>query len=72
MKDWKESNVNLVKESINMFTAIAQNCDKINKRAVSCMSPFLTEKLGDVKTLAMVSELVLLLSEIVTPKYIAL
>ena len=72
MKDWKESNVNLIKESIALFTVIAQNCEKLNKRAAWVMMPFLSDKLGDVKVVNQVSELLLSLSEIVTPKYIAL
>jgi hypothetical protein len=34
--------------------------------------PFLSDKLGDTKVLASVSELILSLSEVVTPKYVAL
>ena len=49
MKDWKESNVNLIKETIALFTVVAANCEKINKRAVSCLMPFLSDKIGDVK-----------------------
>lgn len=51
MKDWKESNVNLIKECIALFLVIAQNCEKVNKRAVSCLMPFLSDKLGDVKVI---------------------
>ena len=49
MKDWKESNVNIIKEAIALFTVIAQSLEKINKRAVHTMMPFLSDKLGDVK-----------------------
>jgi hypothetical protein len=35
------------------------------------MMPFLSDKLGDVKTLNLVAELLLSLSEVVTPKYVA-
>ena len=31
-KDFKESNINLMKEIIATFNSIAQNCDAINKR----------------------------------------
>ena len=51
MKDWKESNLNIIKEAIALFTTIAQNCDKVNKRAVSCVMPFLSDKIGDVKVM---------------------
>ena len=70
-KDFKESNINLIKEAILLFTAIAQNCERVGKRAVHCIMPFLSDKLGDVKTVNLVHELLLSLSEVVTPKYIA-
>ncbi len=63
MKDWKESNVNLVKETIALFTVVAQNCEKINKRAVACLMPFLSEKVGDVKVMQSVHELLMSLAE---------
>lgn len=72
MKDWKESNINLIKESINLFLDIAKNCEKINKRAVACMMPFVTDKIADAKNMNNVSELMLHLSELVTPKYISM
>lgn len=72
MKDWKESNINLIKETINLFNVVSQNCEKVNKRAVACLMPFLSDKIGDVKLVNQVGELLLNLAEIVTPKYIAL
>lgn len=72
MKDWKESNINLIKEAIALFTAIAQNCEKLTKRSVWVIMPFLSDKLGDVKVVNSVSELLLSMSEVVTPKYVAL
>lgn len=72
MKDWKESNVNIVKEAIALFTVIASSCDKLTKRSVYCIMSFLSDKLGDVKFINSVSELLLTLSEAVTPKYVAL
>ena len=72
MKDWKESNLNLIKESIAFFLLISQNCEKINKRAVACMMPFMCDKIGDVKLVTNIKETILNLSEIVTPKYISL
>lgn len=50
MKDWKESNINLIKETIALFLVVAKNCDKVNKRAVAVLMPFLSDKIGDVKT----------------------
>jgi hypothetical protein len=72
LKDWKESNINLIKESIGLFTTISTSCEKLSKRAVFVMMSFLSDKLGDVKMLNPVSELLLSLSETVTPKYVAL
>jgi hypothetical protein len=72
MKDWKESNINLIKETIGLFTVIASSCEKVNRRAVACIMPFLSDKIGDVKLTATVNELLLKLAELVTPKYIAL
>lgn len=51
MKDWKESNINLIKESIALLSTIAQNCEKVNKRAVATYMPFLSDKIGDVKVM---------------------
>ena len=49
MKDWKESNLNLVKETIALFSVMASSCEKVNRRTVSCVMPFLSDKIGDVK-----------------------
>jgi len=49
MKDWKESNVNLMKESVFILAAMANSCDRVPKRAVSCYAPFLIDKIGDMK-----------------------
>ncbi len=72
MKDWKESNINLIKETIALFTVVSTSCEKVNRRAVACIMPFLTDKIGDVKLVNSISELLLKLSELVTPKFIAL
>lgn len=63
MKDWKESNMNLIKETINLFLTIAKSTDKVNKKAAIVLMPFLSDKIGDVKYLASVNELLLLFSE---------
>jgi SpoU rRNA methylase family enzyme len=49
MKDFKESNLNLMKETANVFLCMTQHCDDIPKRAVACYTPFLCEKIGDIK-----------------------
>jgi len=72
MKDWKESNLNLIKETIALFLVIGQNCDKINKRAVHTMMPFLSDKLGDVKVTNPVQEVLMALAEQMSPKVVGL
>jgi hypothetical protein len=72
MKDWKESNMNLIKECIALFLLIAQNCEKVNKRAVACAMPFLSDKIGEVKYLQSINEVLMAMAELVTPKFIAL
>jgi len=49
MKDWKESNLNLIKETIALFNTVATSCEKVNRRAAACLMPFLSDKIGDVK-----------------------
>jgi hypothetical protein len=71
LKDWKESNINYIKAAVALFTTIAGSCENLNKRSVYVMMPFLSDKIGDVKLTASVSELLVSLSETVTPKYVA-
>ena len=49
MKDWKESNMNIIKEAINLFLSIAKSCENVNKKATIVIMPFLSDKIGDVK-----------------------
>ena len=49
MKDWKESNMNIIKEAINLFLIIVRSCDAVNKKAVIVIMPFLSDKIGDIK-----------------------
>ena len=72
MKEWKESNINIIKEAIGLFSIIQQSCEKVNKRAVWVIMPFLSDKIGDVKHTNNINEILLGLSEIVKPKYVAL
>lgn len=72
MKDWKESNLNLIKETIALFLLLTQNSDKVGKRAVCVIMPFLADKIGDVKLMANVKETLINLAELVTPKFVAL
>lgn len=72
MKDWKESNMNIIKEAIALFTVISANSDKVSKRTVSVIMPFLSDKIGDVKMMVNVKSLLMALSELVTPKFVAM
>jgi hypothetical protein len=72
MKDWKESNVNLIKESINVLKAMTENCERVPKRAVIVYASFLCEKLGDVKVCQMIKDLLMALTDFVTVKFVAL
>jgi hypothetical protein len=49
MKDWKESNMNLMKETIATLKIISESCERIPKRALFVYAPFLADKIGDVK-----------------------
>lgn len=71
MKDWKESNPQLQKESIQLLKCMTEHCDRVPKRAVSVYAPYLCEKLGDVKLVAAVKEVYMILTDFVTAKFIA-
>jgi len=49
MKDWKESNINLQKEAINILAACCQHCPDVPKKAYFVYAPYLCDKIGDVK-----------------------
>jgi hypothetical protein len=70
-KQWKESNINIIKEVIALFTVMAQQTEKLNKRSVAAMMTFLSDKLGDVKFSNLVGEVAMAAAEVVTPKFIA-
>lgn len=71
MKDWKESNINLMKEALATLKSMT-TCDRVPKRAVHAYSTFLCDKIGDIKMTKIVKELLMDLSDFVTPKFIAL
>lgn len=71
MKDWKESNINMQKEAINVLGACCKNCDDVPKKAYYVYAPFLCDKIGDVKMATMVKEVLALIAEFVTAKYVA-
>ena len=62
MKDWKESNLNMMKEAIFTFQAMTAHCERIPKRAVIVYTPFLCEKIGDTKMMGPIKELFIDLS----------
>ena len=72
MKDFKESNINLMKEIVNTFSVIAENCDAINKRTFHVAMQFFIEKIGDIKMSTSIKEMLLFAAEKVSPKYISL
>ena len=71
MKDWKEGNVNLVKGVVTFVTEVARAAPRFPKRGAAVYTPFLSEKLGDVKFKELCSEALLSLSELVTPAFVA-
>ena len=72
MKDWKESNLNMMKEAIFTFQTIVANCERVPKRAVVVYMPFLSDKIGDIKMSAAIKELLTDLSQFVSAKFISL
>lgn len=70
MKDWKESNVNIVKECISTITIYSQESELFNKKAAHIVCPFLTEKLGDVKFKDISNIALTSIAELVTPCYV--
>jgi len=72
MKDWKESNMNMIKETINTLKVIVENCERIPKRALFVCSAFLIDKVGDVKYAANIKEVLMMMADFVTAKFVAL
>lgn len=72
MKDWKESNINLMKESINVLISLTQHCEDVPKRAIVAYAPFLCDKIGDIKMQALVKEAYLNAAEFCTAKFVCI
>lgn len=72
MKDFKESNINLMKETANIFLCLTQHCEEIPKRAVACFSPFPCEKIGDIKMSAVIKDGFMNAAESCTAKFISI
>lgn len=49
MKGWKESNMNMIKESINSLICCMDSCERIPKKSIFLYAPFIGEKIGDTK-----------------------
>ena len=71
MKTWKESNMNMIKESINTFIKFNENCDKIPKKGLFLFAPLLTEKIGDTKYYTNIIKLLEGACAKCTPKFVA-
>ena len=72
MKDFKESNINLQKGIVATFNCLGTSCENINKRTMACAMSFFVEKLGDIKLQQLIKDMLLNVSEVVTPKFTAL
>jgi len=72
MKDWKESNLNLLKAIVALFAFITTNCERVNKRTIHCAMSFFVDKIGDIKMSVAIKEMLMNASELVTPKYISM
>ena len=71
MKDWKEGNPNMVKESLNVVKAMTEHVERIPKRVLIAYGSFMCEKIGDIKVAKPISELLVNLSEFMTARFVA-
>ena len=72
MKDWKESNLVLMKEAIQVLLIMTEHCEDVPKRAVAAYSPFLCDKIGDVKLNGPIKTELLNCAEFCTAKFISI
>lgn len=72
MKDWKESNIVMMKEAIGVLLIMTQHCDDVPKKAVAVYSPFLCDKIGDVKMNVAIKEALMNCAEFCTAKFISI
>ena len=70
LKDYKENNFNIIKEAINVFIALAENCEGFVKKHSYIVVKKLHEKFGDNKLKVAVAELFLIFMQYHGPKYI--
>jgi hypothetical protein len=71
LKEWKESNMNIVKETLNLLLHMGKVAPKVNKRTFQCIAPFLSEKIGDTKYKELCNDALLTYSELVGPGFVA-
>jgi len=72
MKDWKESNIVMMKEAIQVLLIMTQECEDVSKKTIAVYAPFLCDKIGDVKMSAMVKETLMNAAEFCTAKFISI
>mmetsp|Transcript_38603 Transcript_38603/g.34302 ORF Transcript_38603/g.34302 Transcript_38603/m.34302 type:complete len:614 (+) Transcript_38603:797-2638(+) len=71
LKDWKESNLNILKETFSLILDILENEGlNLNKRAFSILALFVTNNIGDVKYSENCKKIVQGFVEVVNPKSI--
>ena len=63
MKDFKVSNVNLLKGIVDIFNHMATSCETMSKRTMQCGMAFFVDKIGDVKLSKQIQEMLLNASE---------
>ena len=70
MKDWKDSNMNMIKGSLALIRDVAKDYDNVNKRTMRCAMPFLCEKMGDIKYCGPAHDAMLYFCEMAGPKFV--
>jgi hypothetical protein len=70
LKEWKDSNMNMIKGSLALISGTSKECDTFSKRTVQVTMPFLIEKNGDIKYSAASQESMLNFAEQVGPKFV--
>jgi hypothetical protein len=71
MKDWKESNLNMLKEALNVAKSMVENCERIPKRVLGTYAQFLCDKIGDIKLAKTISEIMLGFAEFMGAKFVS-
>ena len=71
LKDWKESNMNLIKEALQFFLSLSKNKDiTFTKKSFSLLSNFIVNCIPDTKYNDLCCSIVLSYLEVVSPKFI--